>query len=487
MSLLSALRHYFGFSSFRPPQQDIVETILAGQDVLAILPTGAGKSLCFQLPAALLPGTTLVISPLISLMKDQVEHCLAVGITAGYSTSAQSENENQQTLQQFQSGKLKLLYISPEKLSSKKFQSLLKTVSIPLIVIDEAHCISMWGHDFRPSYRSITQVINQLAVRPTIAAFTATATPQTSQDIMQVLHLHQPKQFTTAFTRPNLSLQFFPCIDTFAKALTLLRLLQRHQNQPGIIYTTTRASAEHVVSLINLLLPQVQAGFYHAGMEREQRAAAQLQYQEDSLQVIVATSAFGMGVDKPNTRFVIHYELPASIEEYYQEAGRAGRDGAPAWCYFLSCPGDLQVQQELLTQSCTDVKLQKNHLHKLDLLVKLLQSKRCRQQFISAYFGQPLTSSCGSCDQCLQLPSSVHPLLECVTTSELEHLNSIISIAQQRMPPASSIPIPSERILAQLALLKPTQADELLQLAGVGRGMLRDLPDLFEPLLVQYP
>jgi len=487
-NLESSLYKYFGFSQFRPLQKDIVQAIIDGRDTLAILPTGAGKSLCFQLPAVLLPGTTIVISPLISLMKDQVEHCLAKQIPAGYLSSTQSKQTQHETLELFRLRKLKLLYVSPERLKSIRFQLACQRVDINLIVIDEAHCISNWGHDFRPEYRQIIDFIHSRPQRPTVAAFTASATPQTQSDIVASLQLKQPERFFSTFRRPNLHFFVTPTHDHFHKTLYTLRLLKQAGNQHAIIYAATRANTEFIAQLIQNLLPQITIAAYHAGLVKSDREQVQTLFQHGKIQIIVATSAFGMGVDKTDVRQVIHFQLPPSLEDYYQEAGRAGRDGQPADCYLFANQDDVTIHQEMIATSSNKQNRQRAENKLQSLLDYVNQKHRCRQTFISHYFGERLTDSCGVCDICqssrrhaelvsassnyVNKKTNNHPLLTFATQSELRRIHQLLKLKTQlthiKPPPPWSLL--TDRIICQIALLQPTDQNSWLKIAGIGTG-----------------
>lgn len=365
--LRSSLHDYFGFSQFRPLQQEIVQTVLEGKDCLAILPTGGGKSLCFQLPGLLFPGTTLVISPLISLMTDQVAHLRHKQIPAVALTSALSPQEMSVAMQQLKSGKIKFIYVSPEKLHSTSLLEVVRELRISLVVVDEAHCISEWGHQFRPEYCQIHQFLEKLPTRPGVAAFTASATPKTVQDIVLQLRLCQPKLFRQSVLRQNLSLQVLPCPTQTIQHLVLFRLLKQYGGKSVIIYCATRQQTEDTASQLTAL------GFlacaYHGGLESDERQQIQQQFLKSRYRIICATTAFGMGVDKPDIRCVIHLNQPASIEGYYQEIGRAGRDGLPSECYLLALPGDARLHLQIIDRSYPPAKESK-------MLISYLLSKK---------------------------------------------------------------------------------------------------------------
>ncbi|MUT64476.1 DNA helicase RecQ [Paenibacillus sp. NEAU-GSW1] len=390
------LKKVYGYNSFRTGQEDIISGILEGRDTLAILPTGGGKSVCYQIPSMLLPGTTLVISPLISLMKDQVDTLNRLGVPAAFLNSSLSAGEYRDVLRNAMNGGYKLLYVAPERLDAPMFDSLSEQLNIPLIAIDEAHCVSQWGHDFRPSYRQLAGWIGRLANRPLVAAFTATATNEVAEDISAMLGLRQPNVFVTGFARPNLSLSVVSGTD---KKQFLHKFLAEREDQSGIIYTATRKEAEQVEEL--LIRKGIAAGKYHGGLSDNDRAAAQEKFRFDELRVMVATNAFGMGIDKPNVRFVVHWQMPGDIESYYQEAGRAGRDGEESECVLLFEPADVQVQRFLIEQGTGDTDRKNIQLNKLYTMMNYSRTQRCLQQFIVDYFGEKGVEPCGKCSSCL--------------------------------------------------------------------------------------
>ena len=343
------LKRYFGYDAFRPRQREVIDAIVKGEDVMAIMPTGAGKSICFQIPALLFPHGTIIISPLISLMKDQVETLTEQGIPASFVNSTIPYEESIERLRNLYRGKIKLLYMAPEKLEPSYFTQCLAQVPLSMIVIDEAHCVSQWGHDFRPSYRKIKDFIDSLPRRPVVTAFTATATPLVEADMKESLGLEKARVFRTGLDRPNLS---FRVIQGAAKEDFILRYVKSHKKESGIIYCATRKAVDTVYDLLRRR--GINAGRYHAGMEDEDRRQAQEDFSFDNVTVMVATNAFGMGIDKSNVRYVIHYQMPKSLEAYYQEAGRAGRDGAKSECILLYSGQDAGIQRYLIEQGNQD-------------------------------------------------------------------------------------------------------------------------------------
>lgn len=389
------LKRYFGYDSFRPRQQEVIEAILQGKDVMAIMPTGAGKSICFQIPALLFPYGTVIISPLISLMKDQVESLTEQGIPASFVNSTIPYEESIERLRNLYRGKIKLLYMAPEKLEPSYFTQCLAQVPLSMIVIDEAHCVSQWGHDFRPSYRKIKDFINSLPRRPVVTAFTATATPVVEADMKESLGLEKAQVFRTGLDRPNLS---FRVIQGAGKEDFILRYVKSHKKESGIIYCATRKAVDQVYSL--LLRRGISAGRYHAGMEDEARRKAQEDFSFDNVTVMVATNAFGMGIDKSNVRYVIHYQMPKSLESYYQEAGRAGRDGGKSECILLYSSRDAGIQRYLIEQGNQDEDQRKMDYHRLNAMVDYCQTTSCLRNFILAYFGEKVQEPCGHCGNC---------------------------------------------------------------------------------------
>lgn len=392
---IEALRTYYGYDQFRSGQSTLIEAILAGKDVLGIMPTGAGKSICYQIPAILLPGVTIVISPLISLMKDQVDALNAAGIEATFINSSLSGRETNERMRNVASGHYKLLYVAPERLESEHFRELVRELEVPLVAVDEAHCVSQWGHDFRPSYMTIIRLLRDIHPRPVMAAFTATATDVVKDDIVERLKLQAPVRVTTGYARENLALNVVRNAD---KREYVARFIKEHPGQSGIIYASTRREVESVQSFVSGL--GVPAGKYHAGLSEEERGRTQDAFQRDDLQVVVATNAFGMGIDKSNVRFVIHNNMPKNLEAYYQEAGRAGRDGDPGECVLLYSPQDVVTQKFFIEQSEADEERKRNDYRLLNEMVQYSHTGECLQRTIVRYFGEEDSEPCGTCANC---------------------------------------------------------------------------------------
>ncbi|QCJ41436.1 DNA helicase RecQ [Bacillus sp. S3] len=398
---LPLLNSYFGYSSFRNGQEQAIRSVLAGNNTICVMPTGGGKSICYQIPALVLPGTTIVISPLISLMKDQVDTLIQAGIPATFINSSISYSEANKRIYEAKHGKYKLLYIAPERLESFEFVEDLKNMDIPLVAVDEAHCISQWGHDFRPSYRHIQQMIHSLPQQPNVLALTATATPRVRDDICELLNINERNTIITGFERENLS---FSVIKGQDRQRFLLDYLKKNEQEAGIIYAATRKNVDQLYE--KLRKENVNVARYHAGMGDVDRAREQERFLEDKASVMVATSAFGMGIDKSNIRYVVHYQMPKNMESYYQEAGRAGRDGLDSECIMLYSPQDVQVQRFLIDQS-SDRSRMTQELEKLQQMADYCHTENCLQEFILNYFGETDTDACGRCGNCLDSRASI--------------------------------------------------------------------------------
>jgi len=393
---LRMLETYFGYTSFRPAQEAPIASLLRNEDVIGIMPTGAGKSICFQIPALCKEGLTIVFSPLISLMKDQVDGLLVQNIPAALINSTLTQSEFNKTMYEVRSGKIKLLYIAPERLSSNFFCNVLRALPIAQVIVDEAHCISEWGHDFRPSYRLIGEWLNSLPKRPIVGAFTATATKYVENDIKKLLGLDKANVYVTGFDRPNLS---FSVIRTPKRMDYVVHYVRQHANENGIIYCATRKDVDRVYE--NLTRAGIKAGHYHGGLNDEVRREMQNAYADDKLQVMVATNAFGMGIDKSNVRYVLHYQMPRNMESYYQEAGRAGRDGAPAECILLYSGQDVQVHKYLIEQSIETPERQNVELRKLQSMIDYCFCSNCLRKYMLNYFGESTVwTTCDNCSSC---------------------------------------------------------------------------------------
>jgi ATP-dependent DNA helicase RecQ len=390
------LQRYYGYQSFRPGQARVIKSILQGCDTLAIMPTGAGKSICFQIPALLFDGVTLVVSPLIALMKDQVDTLTNLEIPASFINSSLSAGEVERRIEKTAAGTYKILYVAPERLAAPTFLEMVKELKVAFLAIDEAHCVSQWGHDFRPSYRRIAAFVSKLARRPVVAAFTATATDQVQTDILRLLALNDPNVYVTGFDRSNL---YFSVYRRVKKEDFLFSYLAQNANESGIIYAATRKEVDKIYTFLQE--KGFAVGRYHAGLREKERKAAQERFLNDDFQIMVATNAFGMGIDKSNIRYVIHYNLPKNMEAYYQEAGRAGRDGEPSACILLFSPQDIIIQKYLIEQTVYAPARKKNELEKLQTMVDYVHTNQCLRRFILAYFDEDdLPENCGHCRNC---------------------------------------------------------------------------------------
>lgn len=427
MNLQETLKHYFGYDSLRPGQQELIDEILKGKDVLGIMPTGAGKSLCYQLPALMMgekhsrektlqlqedevnvpcvspPGITIVISPLISLMSDQVKALNQAGVHAAYINSTLTENQIRMALAYAAQGKYTLIYVAPERLNTMQFLDFACHAEIAMVTVDEAHCISQWGQDFRPSYLEIAKFLEKLPQRPIVSAFTATATERVKQDIIESLHLQKPMTIVTGFDRPNLLFRVIKRKGGKETDNSILNYVKRHEEESGIIYCATKKNVDKVCEI--LLEHGIEAGRYHAGLSLEERKKNQDDFTYDRIRVMVATNAFGMGIDKSNVRYVLHYNMPQSIEYYYQEAGRAGRDGEEAECVLFFSKQDIMINKQLLNHKAYGAtessELRRRENQKLNQMIHYCETDQCLRQFILNYFGEDAPCTCEKCSNCV--------------------------------------------------------------------------------------
>ena len=404
MTKEEALKTYFGYDAFRGGQEPVIDALLSGRDAMGIMPTGAGKSVCYQIPALLLPGITLVISPLVSLMRDQVTQLVQMGVPAAYLNSTLTFKQYLLALERARAGRYKIIYVAPERLETEGFQSFAQAADISLVAVDEAHCISQWGQDFRPSYMNIPAFVEGLLRRPPVGAFTATATPEVQEDIARLLSLRNPLRITTGFNRENL---YFEVRQPSDKRAALLELVRSRPGKCGIVYCSTRKAVEEVCALLRER--GVSATRYHAGLEPEERQRNQEDFLYDRALVMVSTNAFGMGIDKSDVRYVIHYNMPKDLESYYQEAGRAGRDGLPSSCILLFSGQDVRTGEFLITHgepreeldAKTAELLRERDLQRLRRMTAYCRTQRCLRQYLLQYFGEFASDYCGACYNCL--------------------------------------------------------------------------------------
>ena len=415
MDKYDVLRKYFGYTSFRKGQEEMVDCLLSGRDALGIMPTGAGKSICYQVPALMMKGITIVVSPLISLMKDQVNALTQQGISSAYINSSLGENQIELVLRNAYMGKYKIIYVAPERLLTSRFINLCREIRISMVAIDEAHCVSQWGHDFRPSYLNIKAFINSLYYRPVVGAFTATATNEVKKDVIKILELRNPEVITTGFDRPNL---YFSVIRPIKKNEKLIELLREHKGKSGIVYCSTRKNVESVCDY--LIRKGFSATRYHAGLDDKERVQNQEDFVYDRKLIMVATNAFGMGIDKSNVSYVIHYNMPKNIENYYQEAGRAGRDGEEADCILMYARSDVHTNQFFIDSmepnpQLTDEEnefIRKREETRLKYMMFYCTTSECLRSQILKYFGDDYDEKCGKCSNCISVYETVDVTVE---------------------------------------------------------------------------
>ena len=458
------LQKYWGYSSFRAGQREIIDSVVMGNNTIAVLPTGGGKSICFQVPALLLPGITLVISPLISLMQDQVENLEKKGVPATFLNSSLSETQRKERTKKIGKDEYKIVYISPEKLETRSFQNLIKKSKVSLVVIDEAHCISQWGSEFRPSYRNITTFLPTGTHKPVILAVTATATRFILKDIASSLALATPQIFSQNVYRPNLQILVLNTPTVTRKLLYLLEILSSHINQDGIIYASTRKNTEYIALILQTLVPKLKVAAYHGGIETTLRKKIQTDFISGKIHIIAATNAFGMGVDKPNVRFVIHFDTPISVEDYSQEIGRSGRDGKPAACYTFYSKTDQENRCRFQSKNKTKLR-QKKILSDLKRMEKILLTKLCKMKKLGAYFGST-TPTCHKCSSCL----SKQQLHRCLRKNIPQPLFYGLRKLRFTLNTASDIKL-SQNTAHYIALLRP---EKFTGIPGLGTGYLRE-------------
>lgn len=495
MDVKDTLKKYFGYDEFRPLQKEIIERVLLGKDCVVLMPTGGGKSLCFQLPALMLPGMAIVISPLISLMKDQVDSLRANGISVGLVNSTLTQDDIADVMERAKAGKLKILYIAPERLSVPGFEEFLHELQINLIAIDEAHCISEWGHDFRPDYRNL-KVLHKKFLRIPIIALTATATENVRKDIVKQLDLEDTQIFISSFNRPNLSYEVLPKKDSFGSIIALLR---DYRDASVIIYCFSRKNTEMLVG--RLMAQGFKAAAYHAGLDSRKRTENQERFIRDEINIIVATIAFGMGIDKPDVRLVIHHSLPKSIEGYYQETGRAGRDGLPARCVLFFSYAD-KFKHDYFIQKIADAAEQKKTQENLEQVLSYGNLRGCRRRFLLHYFNEAYGQmNCGNCDRCVtRIPLEIHKVATAVTTAQkarqliaghtydlslFEELRSVRTQEARRLnvPPYVVF---GDKTLREMVVHLPQTPDDFLEINGVGNRKLSQFGEQFMSVIRQY-
>lgn len=491
--MYTTLKQYFGYDEFRPLQKEIIERVMDKKDCLVLMPTGGGKSLCFQLPALLQSGTTIVISPLISLMKDQVDALLGNGISSAFINSSLRQEEITEVIEKVKSGSLKILYITPERLALPQFEAILHTLPVSLFAIDEAHCISEWGHDFRPDYRNLKSLRQRFPSIP-IIALTATATEKVRADIVSQLALPSPHVFTSSFNRQNLSYEVLPKKDSFS---TILSLVSLYKGESIIIYCFSRKDTETIAEKLNK--QGYKAGTYHAGLSSETRRDNQERFIRDDIQIMVATIAFGMGIDKPDVRLVIHHSLPKSIEGYYQETGRAGRDGLPARCVLLFSLAD-KFKHDYFNNQIADPEEKQQVQYNLEQSVQYGKLSGCRRKFLLKYFNEEYKEqNCGNCDRCvsptpliIQKPKKVvqKSVVSFVTDTNYD-VSLFEALRKIRTSEATRLRIPpyivfGDKALHEMALHKPKTAEAFLNINGVGEKKLTQFGEIFMDAIRRY-
>ena len=498
MNINQTLKQYFGYDSLRTGQEELINGILAGHDVLGIMPTGAGKSLCYQLPALMLKGITLVISPLISLMSDQVKALNQAGVHAAYINSSLTENQIRMALSYASQGRYKIIYVAPERLNTPRFLDFACNADISMLTVDEAHCISQWGQDFRPSYLEIAGFLTRLPRRPIVSAFTATATERVKNDIVASLGLNNPVTMVTGFDRPNLFFRVVTRKGGSQKDNSIINYVKKHEDESGIIYCATKKNVDKLYTLLNE--QGISAGRYHAGLSNDERKQNQEDFTYDRIRVMVATNAFGMGIDKSNVRYVLHYNMPQSLEYYYQEAGRAGRDGEEAECVLFFSKQDIMINKFLLQNKASagdvasDIQKTANDQRKLQQMINYCETDKCLREFILSYFGDTTPCICNKCSNCVVVEDEeeetyVETGKKRKKAAQLAGLNEFgaalfekLRSVRTELAAEKSVPpyiICSDKTLKDMCAKLPLDKEQLADVYGMGEQKIQNYGEAF--------
>lgn len=498
MNINQTLKQYFGYDSLRTGQEELINGILAGHDVLGIMPTGAGKSLCYQLPALMLKGITLVISPLISLMSDQVKALNQAGVHAAYINSSLTENQVRMALSYASQGRYKIIYVAPERLNTPRFLDFACNADISMLTVDEAHCISQWGQDFRPSYLEIAGFLTRLPRRPIVSAFTATATERVKNDIVASLGLNNPVTMVTGFDRPNLFFRVVTRKGGSQKDNSIINYVKKHEDESGIIYCATKKNVDKLYTLLNE--QGISAGRYHAGLSNDERKQNQEDFTYDRIRVMVATNAFGMGIDKSNVRYVLHYNMPQSLEYYYQEAGRAGRDGEKAECVLFFSKQDIMINKFLLQNKASagdvasDMQKTANDQRKLQQMINYCETDKCLREFILSYFGDTTPCICNKCSNCVVVEDEeeetyVETGKKRKKAAQLAGLNELgaalfekLRSVRTELAAEKSVPpyiICSDKTLKDMCAKLPRDKEQLADVYGMGEQKIQNYGEAF--------
>lgn len=498
MNINQTLKQYFGYDSLRTGQEELINGILAGHDVLGIMPTGAGKSLCYQLPALMLKGITLVISPLISLMSDQVKALNQAGVHAAYINSSLTENQVRMALSYASQGRYKIIYVAPERINTPRFLDFACNADISMLTVDEAHCISQWGQDFRPSYLEIAGFLTRLPRRPIVSAFTATATERVKNDIVASLGLNNPVTMVTGFDRPNLFFRVVTRKGGSQKDNSIINYVKKHEDESGIIYCATKKNVDKLYTLLNE--QGISAGRYHAGLSNDERKQNQEDFTYDRIRVMVATNAFGMGIDKSNVRYVLHYNMPQSLEYYYQEAGRAGRDGEEAECVLFFSKQDIMINKFLLQNKASagdvasDMQKTANDQRKLQQMINYCETDKCLREFILSYFGDTTPCICNKCSNCVVVEDEeeetyVETGKKRKKAAQLAGLNELgaalfekLRSVRTELAAEKSVPpyiICSDKTLKDMCAKLPRDKEQLADVYGMGEQKIQNYGEAF--------